>query len=99
MLSNRNLCRGLIMGKEPIRGKRKYAVDGELILAEGEYGKNPRNGYWYARPPGCHTGNLVNHEVIENPDGTITVKPSILISDGEKELWHGYLKNGYWREC
>lgn len=71
--------------------------DGDLLLKEGEYGKAP-NGVWMCRPPGSHMGSLANHEVTENPDGTITVSPSILIDDGRTK-WHGYLIAGEWRKC
>ena len=80
---------------------RKYADDdGQLRLAEGEYGRDPRNGIWYARPPGQHLGSLANHEVIEHDDGTITVSPSILITGYDADCkiqWHGYLERGEWR--
>lgn len=83
------------------QGKRIYpGDDGILWLGEGEYGKE-KDGTWYARPPGCHAGTLVNHEVTEHEDGTITVSPSILITWGDtdgKHQWHGYLERGIWRE-
>lgn len=79
-------------------GKRVYPEHrGRLYLAEGDYGQD-ENGVWHCRPPGCHMGSLKNHEVTEHADGTITVSPSILISDG-KTTWHGYLEKGVWREC
>lgn len=80
---------------------RVYPDDkGRLNLAEGDYGKDPRNGIWYARPHGDHLGSLKNHEVTEHEDGTITVSPSILITgyDGDSQVtWHGYLERGQWR--
>lgn len=79
------------------KGERVYVnTEGRLFLKEGQYGQD-KYGTWYARPPDHHTGNLSNHEVLENQDGTITVSPSILINDGRKE-WHGYLRNGIWEE-
>lgn len=81
-----------------MKGKRKYPdEDGELWLAEGEYGQD-RNGRWLARPPGSHTGSLENHDVTVHDDETITVSPSIAIFD-EDHRWHGYLKAGEWREA
>ena len=68
----------------------------QLLLAECEYGKG-RDGHWYARPPGMHMGSLANHDVTEHEDGTITVSPSIDITD-ENGRWHGYLEKGVWRE-
>jgi hypothetical protein len=47
--------------------------------------------------------NLSGHEVEEHKDGTITVKPSILIGGhnrqtGARKEWHGYLERGIWRQ-
>jgi hypothetical protein len=72
---------------------------GFAILQPGEYGK--WNGDWYCVPPttGFGPGWLKNHTVVENPDGTITVTPSILMTGVNGKTWHGYLTNGEWREC
>lgn len=85
------------------KGHRVYPRDdGMLPLAEGDYGLNPRTGYWEVRPPGCHAGGIPYHDVTEHDDGTITVSPSILLTDfdekGEKVVWHGFLEHGFWRE-
>jgi len=59
-------------------------------------------GIWWAEAPNGFIANLSNHTVTENPDGTITVQPSILVwrtIDGQRQDWHGYLENGIWREC
>jgi len=91
-------------------GRRIYPNDkGEMWFAPGDYGKDPRDGVWRARPPAPDgdaehripmTGSLENHTVIEHEDDTITVSPSILISAhdvlGAME-WHGYLERGTWR--
>ena len=88
-----------------MQGRRVYPnEEGDLVLAEGDYGIDPRSGHWMARPPGEHMGDLSNHEVVEHEDGTITVSPSILItayseSAGEKTTWHGFLEHGTWREA
>lgn len=84
------------------QGRRVYADDqGNLYLAEGDYGYSPKAGYWHVRPPGCHAGGIKYHEVEEHPDGTISVSPSILLRDadenGNEILWHGFLKHGEWR--
>ena len=82
------------------QGERVYLQDdGELHLKPGQYGIG-RDGRWYARPPVAHhhLGCLDNHEVTDNTDGTITVKPSILVETG-KHVWHGFLEGGVWREC
>jgi len=83
---------------------RKYAHNGSpLSLDPGEYGRDPRNGVWYCRPPDTPDhciGNLANHDVMEYEDGTITVHPSILIyyhaEDGSELVWHGWLEGGSW---
>ena len=90
------------MTKGMILGERKQPENGDLLLKETEYGINPKDGQWYARPPGCQTGGLKRHTVTEHEDGTITVKPSILVEYATKTSnvsWHGYLENGSWREC
>ncbi len=81
-----------------MKGKRVYLnEDAELLLAPGEYGKNIF-GMWIVRPPRGHLGNVLNHKVVEHKDGTITVLPSILITDKQDNSWHGYLEKGIWRE-
>jgi hypothetical protein len=69
-------------------------------LLPGEYGRwDADDGNWYAVPPNTDlTANLSAHRVEEHDDGTITVEPSILVSD-HKSSWHGYLKHGQWEQC
>lgn len=86
-----------------MQGRRIYPdKDGRMMYQEGDYGKDPRNGFWYGRPPGQHTGSFGGHEVIEHDDETITVSPSILLWDQDENgnkvtLWHGFLERGVWR--
>lgn len=85
------------------QGRRVYPrEDGHLYLAEGDYGFDPAVGWWEVRPPGCHGGSIRNHQVTEHKDGTITVSPSIMLYDFDKDgntvQWHGYLERGVWRE-
>jgi len=54
---------------------------------------------WHAKTPNGYGCNLEGHGVLENPNGTITVTPSIRVSVGERELWHGHLVNGEWKPC
>ena len=81
-------------------GKRVYPdADGHISLLRGEYLRHER-GMWLCCTPNGHTGNLSQHNVVEHDDKTITVSPSILVKDTKgKELWHGYLEKGVWREC
>ena len=41
------------------------------------------------------------HKFTEEPDGTLTIKGSILAYgwQGEPAVWHGYLTKGIWVEC
>lgn len=80
----------------------------ETYLKMGQYGKHPHDGHWYARvphdfPDGCSIFcNLSAHDITEHPDGTITVSPSILITQprgkNPEQRWHGYLHEGIWYE-
>lgn len=71
--------------------------EGPLCLRPGDY--TFWKGAWYAMPPNTDLhANLAKHEVTLHDDGTITVSPSILVSD-HKSTWHGYLEKGVWREC
>lgn len=86
-----------------MQGRRIYAnEDGDLYLAEGDYGFSPKAGCWQVRPFGHHAGSIAKHEIVEHEDKTISVLPSILLTDfgegGEPNNWHGYLEHGVWRE-
>lgn len=83
-----------------MQGKRVEPVANEggfQSLNPGEYLKF--GDQWYAETPNGHGANLGAHEVTEHEDGTITVSPSILVSDRNGPLWHGYLERGVWRSC
>lgn len=63
----------------------------------GDYWQEP-NGKYSGVAPGGHYCNLANHTVREHEDGTISVSPSIRVTNGSgQELWHGFLKKGIWR--
>lgn len=57
-------------------------------------------GAWMLYLPGGGLGNLRSHDVTQHEDGTITVSPSILVTNpkGTKRR-HGYLKRGVWEPC
>jgi hypothetical protein len=40
--------------------------------------------------------NLESHTVIEHDDKSISVEPSILVTEWNGLRWHGYLRNGVW---
>lgn len=68
-------------------------------LLPGEYSKWIEDGNWYGIPPETDLiANLSAHKIEEHEDGTISVTPSILVSNG-KESWHGYLTKGEWVKC
>jgi hypothetical protein len=75
-------------------------------LADGDYFQAPRGSYWKNTAgvwncvtPNGRMGNLSGHNVTENGDGTITVQPSILVSEPpHRPQWHGFLKDGIWTE-
>lgn len=70
--------------------------DGPHRLQPGEYGQWVDG--WYAIPPGTQLlANLGRHSVTQHNDATITVNPSILVSDGRTK-WHGFLERGVWRQ-
>jgi hypothetical protein len=76
--------------------------DNSTAFAEGDYAKHISDEgkvWWECRPPGCHLGSLRGHDVVEHEDGTITVTPSILLTEPNGPGWHGYLERGVWRVC
>lgn len=68
----------------------------------GDYMKDPRDGHWYAIPPTAtghlYPASIAAHEVEEHEDGTITVSPSLLITEPPNWRYHGYLRRGEWTE-
>ena len=66
-------------------------------LEPGDYVQRAQG--WYAMSPNGLMANLSGHKVVEHQDGTISVEPSILVSDGQGGSWHGYLIAGCWSEC
>ena len=78
--------------------------DGPMKLGDfhrGDYKKvlyDDGTMHWYALLPSCDLALLDGHSVTEHEDGTITVSPSILMTMGSTQLWHGYLERGAWRE-
>lgn len=65
-------------------------------------GYRREGGVWHVRLPnadGLGPGaSIGKHDVTEHDDGTISVSPSILVSNPvEGELWHGFLERGVWR--
>lgn len=55
---------------------------------------------WRCVTPNGHMGTLSKHDVTEHEDGTISVSPSIALSNPQEgELYHGFLERGVWREA
>ncbi len=66
------------------------------------YWYDPELKGYYLYIPRCGLGNLSNHQVVENLDGTITVSPSIKVwghDQGKQTVRHGYLVGGMWQGC
>jgi hypothetical protein len=86
-------------GRRLLDGAKWYGDDADSARA-GDYGRVLVDERWEWRgcTPNGHYGNLAGHDVTEHEDGTITVSPSIRVSDGSGTLWHGYLERGVWRE-
>lgn len=84
-----------------MKGERVQDYDYETRayprMKPGQYGI--RFGAWYGCTPNGHACNLSQHTVSEHEDGTITVHPSIKVSNQDGELWHGFLEHGVWRSC
>jgi len=66
------------------------------LFQPGDYGRWDKMGV-YGRAPSGGLANMSAHEIVENADGTLTIRPSILL--GGQLPWHGYLTDGVWIEC
>lgn len=96
---------------ERVQGTRVMPnADGYLDPAEinkpARYGRaiaervrETRSGWWEVTTPDGHVGSLNPqvHNVIEHDDGTITVTPSIDMSQRHAGAWHGYLTAGVFK--
>ncbi len=52
------------------------------------------------RDPRGLIGRVSKHTITEEGDGTITVSPSILTTQGAHGgTWHGFLEHGVWRDA
>jgi hypothetical protein len=60
-----------------------------------------RSGWWQVTCPDGSGGSLNPdiHTIVEHEDGTITVSPSIDMSQRSPEKWHGFLKSGVFISC
>lgn len=55
-----------------------------------------RDFFWTIKDPRGQLGTLLDHEVIEHEDGTITVSPSIWDAPNG---YHGWLRAGEWTDA
>jgi len=67
------------------------------IVKPGDYWKSSMG--WVGITPNGLLGNFRAHTVVEHDDDTITVSPSILVTQSNVGTWHGYLERGVWRAC
>lgn len=87
-----------------MNGRRVYPrADGELWLAEGDYGLDQRWALEGAPARTCRNG-VASGARSDRARGRHDhgEPPSILITthDGAREIqWHGYLERGVWRAC
>ena len=67
--------------------------------ASAERVRGTRVGWWQVTTPDGHVGGLNPevHTVTEHADGTITVTPSIDMSQRHPGGWHGWLTQGVFR--
>ena len=87
-------------------GRRLYYVPKQYLFKPCEYGR-AEDGAWHGCTPNGEQVNLSAHEVVEHADGAISVSPSIRAfipaqpqyQRPERELWHGFLEHGVWRDC
>lgn len=82
--------------KTPGKRRADFPSGAGVVLLPGEYAKI--SGVWHGCCPIGLVANLANHSVEERLDGTITVTPSIVVTDGQTKTWHGYLREGVWEE-
>ncbi len=83
-------------------GKRIHPGNPGFGVHECEPGDYYRDaaGDWRGKTPNGLCVFLKNHRVEESADGTITVTPSILTSNGTgNKTWHGFIVSGEWKEC
>lgn len=75
-----------------------YTADKEAVLFLKPNARDPQ------APPRAHSVQHVTsppHTFIEEPDGSLTITPSIGDTAGdssESDGWHGYLECGNWRK-
>ena len=76
-------------------------VEIEKLLAAGDYCGpwllKSRPFYMIRNPFDGEVGVIESppHQIVEEPDGALTVSPSIQYPNGG---WHGYLKRGEWSQ-
>lgn len=87
-----------------MQGRRAADNSAPWDLEAGDYcfrGEGAFRFLWVCLPDGTGPSRLEGWDVTEHEDGTVTVSPSILDADPEKngQGWHGYLERGVWRQC
>ena len=75
------------------------ALDG-TTLEPGQYLWDPWRRRWWLCTPNGHLAAIMPGvwTIVQHEDGTITVTPSIKVSNADGVLWHGFLKRGVWEE-
>lgn len=83
-------------------GQRLWEDEVRAVMPKGSYGRDDC-GRWECCTPNGRRGLLTAHVVLEHPDGTITVSPSLQIdpvvtadATERRPGWHGFLDRGVW---
>jgi hypothetical protein len=72
---------------------------GGYVLVKSDDPEAKHQRVLWIKDPAGHVGRCVTHDITEHDDGTVTVSPSILATQGEHgHDWHGFLEAGVWRE-
>ncbi len=69
-------------------------------FAPGDYALARQGARLYFTLPNGGFASITRQlwSIDEQPDGSITVSPSIYYNRGEPDEWHGYLERGVWRQ-
>lgn len=71
-----------------------------IARTPGAYG-SPDGKEWFCTTPNGLFGSLHDYKIVQHEDSTISVIPSIVISqnhDLRGPVWHGFLTRGIWSD-
>jgi hypothetical protein len=91
-----------------MKGTRLPDGENYLEIQPGEYVRQSSDSHiWWFRTPNGIPFKVVDnhprhHQLAVEPDGTVSLTPSVLCapgSAGNESGWHGFLTRGEWIEC